>query len=226
MIRLRHYSRARLNAIRYAVAIAIVLATTAPAVARQRWTVEQANAWDSTQPWLEGSDHIPANAINQLEMWQADTFDPKQIDLELGWAESIGMNTMRVFLHDLLWQQDKEGFESRLDTFLSIAEKHHIRPMLVLFDSCWDPFPKLGPQHPPIPGVHNSGWVQSPGSAVLQNPAEYPRLKAYVQGVVGAFANDSRILGWDLWNEPDNMNEGSYDTKEPKNKKKGGRGAG
>ena len=128
MIRLRHYSRARLNAIRYAVAIAIVLATTAQAVARQRWTVEQANAWYSTQPWLVGSDYIPANAINQLEMWQADTFDPKQIDLELGWAESIGMNTMRVFLHDLLWQQDKEGFESRLDTFLSIAEKHHIRP--------------------------------------------------------------------------------------------------
>jgi len=225
MIRLRHYSRAQkyfsLNAIRYAVAIAIVLATTAQAVARQRWTVEQANAWYSTQPWLVGSDYIPANAINQLEMWQADTFDPKQIDLELGWAESIGMNTMRVFLHDLLWQQDKEGFESRLDTFLSIAEKHHIRPMLVLFDSCWDPFPKLGPQHPPIPGIHNSGWVQSPGAHALQTPSEYPRLEAYVKGIIGHFAKDQRILVWDLWNEPDNDNDGAngaYGRFDPKDK--------
>ncbi len=189
-----------------------------PAMARQRWTVEQANAWYSTQPWLVGSNYIPATAINQLEMWQSDTFDPKRIDLELGWAESLGMNTMRVFLHDLLWQQDKEGFESRLDTFLSIAKKHHIRPMLVLFDSCWDPFPRLGLQHPPIPGIHNSGWVQSPGADALQASHEYPRLEAYVKGIIGRFAKDQRILAWDLWNEPDNNNDSSYGRFEPKKK--------
>ena len=185
----------------------------------QRWSEAKANAWYQTQPWLVGSNFIPSNAINELEMWQAGSFDAQEIDKELGWAEGLGMNTMRVFLHDMLWQQDDAGFKQRIDTFLSISAKHHIRPLFVLFDSCWDPFPKLGPQHPPIPGVHNSGWVQSPGAAVLQNPGEYPKLKAYVQGVVGAFANDSRILGWDLWNEPDNTNEGSYDTMEPKNKK-------
>ncbi len=196
----------------------LALSASTPAQS-QRWSEAKANAWYQSQPWLVGSNFIPANAINELEMWQAASFDPQEIDKELGWAEGLGMNTMRVFLHDLLWQQDAAGFKQRIDTFLSIAAKHHIRPLFVLFDSCWDPFPKLGPQHPPIPGVHNSGWVQSPGSSALQNPAEYSRLKAYVQGVVGAFANDSRILGWDLWNEPDNMNEGSYDTKEPKNKK-------
>lgn len=185
----------------------------------QRWTEAKANAWYQSQPWLVGSNYIPANAINELEMWQAATFDPQQIDKELGWAEGLGMNTMRVFLHDLLWQQDAAGFKQRIDTFLSIAAKHHIRPLFVLFDSCWDPFPKLGPQHPPIPGVHNSGWVQSPGATALVDPSTYPRLKAYVQGVVGAFANDSRILGWDLWNEPDNDNDGSYGTMDPKNKK-------
>jgi Cellulase (glycosyl hydrolase family 5) len=185
----------------------------------QRWTEAKANAWYKNQPWLVGSNFIPSNAINELEMWQAATFDPAEIDQELGWAEGLGMNTMRVFLHDLPWQQDASGFKQRIDTFLSIAAKHHIRPLFVLFDSCWDPFPKLGPQHPPIPGVHNSGWVQSPGAAALQNPAEYARLKAYVQGVVGGFANDSRILAWDLWNEPDNTNEGSYGAMDPKNKK-------
>ena len=128
---------------------------------------------------------------------------------------------MRVFLHDLLWQQDKKGFEQRLDTFLTIAQKHHIRPMLVIFDSCWDPFPKVGLQHPPIPGIHNSGWVQSPGAKSLEDPSDYPRLEEYVKGIIGHFANDPRILAWDLWNEPDNSNggpTGAYGRFEPKDK--------
>lgn len=186
--------------------------------AAARWSEEKANSWYEKQPWLVGSNYNPATAINQLEMWQADTFDAPAIDKELGWAEALGMNTMRVFLHDLLWQQDAEGFKKRLDAFLTIASKHHIRPLLVLFDSCWDPHPKLGMQHPPIPGVHNSGWVQSPGADALQDASQYPRLRSYVEGVVGAFADDQRILAWDVWNEPNNENEGSYKKVEPKNK--------
>ncbi len=173
----------------------------------QRWSEAQANAWYARQPWLVGSDYVPANAINQLEMWQAETFDPKQIDKELNWAEGLGMNTMRVFLHDLLWQQDSAAFTRRIDTFLTIADKHHVHPVFVLFDSCWEPEPKLGPQHPPIPGVHNSGWVQGPGQSALKDPSQYPRLKEYVRGVVGAFANDRRVVAWDVWNEPASSKE-------------------
>jgi len=183
-----------------------------------RWTEEKANAWYAKQPWLVGSNYSPRSAINQLEMWQEETFDAAQIDQELGWAESLGMNTMRVFLHDLLWQQDAAGFKKRIDQFLTIAANHHIRPLFVLFDSCWDPLPRLGPQHPPIPGVHNSGWVQSPGAAALAEPKEYQRLKAYVQGVVSAFAKDDRILGWDIWNEPGANGMGSYVKQELKDK--------
>jgi hypothetical protein len=201
------------------LAIAIFFYGGWPAAAQGvRWTEKQAADWYARQPWLVGSNYIPANAINELEMWQADTFDPKRIDLELGWAEAIGLNTMRVFLHDLLWQQDAAGFQKRIDTFLQIAAKHHIKPLFVLFDSCWDPEPRLGKQHAPRPGIHNSGWVQSPGAKALQDPAQYPRLEAYVKGVVGAFAKDDRILGWDIWNEPDNGNGGSYKDLEPKNK--------
>lgn len=169
-----------------------------------RWSEQQANDWYAKQPWLVGANFIPSDAINELEMFQATTFNPALNDKELGLGESIGMNTMRVFLHDQLWAQDPEGFKKRLDTFLGIASKHHIKPLLVLFDSCWETDPQLGPQHPPIPGIHNSGWVQSPGKRELLDPAYEPRLKAYVEGIVGAFANDDRILGWDAWNEPDN----------------------
>jgi hypothetical protein len=183
-----------------------------------RWTEKRANDWYAQQPWLVGSNYIPRSAINELEMWQEATFNPEQVDQELGWAESLGLNTMRVFLHDLLWQQDAVGFKKRIDQFLTIAAKHHIRPLFVLFDSCWDPLPHGGPQHPPIPGVHNSGWVQSPGAVALGDLKQYPRLKAYVQGVVGAFAKDERILGWDVWNEPGANNMGSYAKEELKGK--------
>lgn len=197
--------------------LALILSLSSNAQTQpQRWTAEAANAWYAKQPWLVGANYVPSDAINQLEMFQAETFNPELNDKELGWAESIGMNTMRVFLQDQLWQQDPQGFTKRLDTFLSIAAKHHIRPILVLFDSCWEPNPKLGPQHPPIPGVHNSGWVQSPGAKELSDPSYEPKLEAYVKGVVGAFANDGRVLAWDVWNEPDNTNGGRFD--EPKNK--------
>jgi len=181
-----------------------------PAQARERWTPAQAKTWYAQQKWLVGSNYIPADAINQLEMWQEASFNPAQIDKELGWAQAMGMTTMRVFLHDALWQQAAPGFKKRIDAFLAIAARHGIKPLLVLFDSCWDPNPKLGPQHPPIPGVHNSGWVQGPGAQALADPAQYPRLEGYVKDVVGSFAHDSRILGWDVWNEPDNNNGNSY----------------
>src|SRR5437879_6098258 len=179
-----------------------------------RWTEQKANAWYAQQPWLIGSNYVPKSAINQLEMWQEATFNPAEIETEFTWAEAMGMNTMRVFLHDLLWQQDAAGFQKRIDQFLMIAARHNIRPLFVLFDSVWDPLPHLGPQHPPIPGVHNSGWVQSPGATALADPTQYPRLKAYVQGVVGAFAEDDRILAWDVWNEPGADNAGSYAKQE------------
>src|SRR2546421_748970 len=203
------------------LAITLGLATGAQAKSQphaERWTEKAANEWYAKHPWLVGSNYTPASAINELEMWQADTFDRPRIDKELSWAESIGLNTMRVFLHDLTWQQDPAGFKKRIDTFLQIAEKHHIKPLFVLFDSCWDPNPRLGKQHEPRPGVHNSGWVQSPGAKALQDPAQYPRLEAYVKGIVGAFAKDDRVLAWDLWNEPGNGNSGSYASQEAKDK--------
>lgn len=185
---------------------------------REIWTADQANAWYARQGWLVGPNYTPATAINQLEMWQEDTFDPETIDRELGWAADLGMNTARVYLHDLVYEQDSAGFIDRIDRFLELADKHGIRPLLVFFDSCWDPFPAAGKQRAPKPHVHNSGWVQSPGQYALKDSTQYPRLERYVKGVVSHFANDERILGWDIWNEPDNMTGPSYEAVEIEDK--------
>jgi hypothetical protein len=206
----------RLSIFLIALVAQLALLNAAPALSAERWSVAKAQSWYDKQPWLVGSNYYPATAINQLEMFQAETFDPATIDKELRWAAALGMNTMRVYLHNLLWESDAQGFRRRIDEFLTIAARHKIRPMFVLFDSCWDPDPKLGPQHPPIPGVHNSGWVQAPGRARLEDESGYPKLREYVQGVVAAFAKDERILAWDVWNEPDNDGGGNYKKHEGK----------
>ncbi len=175
-----------------------------------RWPQSKAQEWFDKNGWVVGCNYIPSNAINQLEMWQEESFSPELIDKELGWAQGLGFNTIRVFLHQLPWQQNPKGFLSRVDQFLGIAEKHGIRTMLVLFDSVWDPFPKLGKQPEPRHNVHNSGWVQCPGYDVLNDPNRYDDLHDYVHGIVTRFKNDERVLIWDLFNEPDNMNITSY----------------
>lgn len=180
---------------------------------QERWSAEKANAWQDRTPWLVGANFTPAYAINQLEMFQADTFDLAAIDQELGWAQELGFTSVRVYLHHLLWEQDSEGFLKRLDQFLATADQHDIGVMFVLFDSVWDPNPQLGEQRAPQQGLHNSGWVQSPGANDLKDRSRHSLLEAYVKGVVGKFKDDPRVQVWDIWNEPDNMNNSSYGDK-------------
>jgi hypothetical protein len=185
--------------------------TKVPSVVQgTQWPVEKAKQWYANRNWIVGADYLPSNAINQLEMWQAETFDSVTNDRELGWAENIGFNTMRVFLHSVAWKQDKEGFKKRINTFLNIADRHHIQPMFVFFDDCWNKIPKAGIQPAPKPGVHNSGWVQDPGQPLSADSTIFPQLEVYVKDILTTFAHDKRILLWDLYNEPGNS--GKRDT--------------
>lgn len=172
------------------------------------WSKEKANTWYARQGWLRGSNFIPGTAINQLEMWQAATFDPKTIDRELGYAQSIGFNTMRVFLHHVAWHEDKEGFKSRMKKYLSISDRHHIKTIFVFFDDCWNDTYHAGKQPVPKPGIHNSGWVRDPGSLYHTEPLLGDTLEQYVKDILTTFKHDRRIILWDLFNEPGNSSNG------------------
>ncbi|QDU89629.1 Glycosyl hydrolases family 43 [Pirellulimonas nuda] len=184
-----------------------------------RWSIDRVRAWSDARPWPVGANFVPSTAINQLEMWQAETFDPETIDRELGWASSTGMNAMRVFLHDIPWREDKQGFIERIEQYLTIADRHGIKTLFVFFDGVWNPQPRAGRQPPPRPHVHNSGWVQSPGVAILRDPGRHAELEGYVKGVLTRFADDPRILGWDLFNEPDNSNGRKFAEEMPPDEK-------
>ncbi len=173
------------------------------------WTKEKANEWYAKQGWLRGCNFIPGSAINQLEMWQKATFDPATIDRELGYAEAIGLNAMRVFLHHVAWEEDPAGFKKRVNQYLTIADKHHVKTMFVFFDDCWDENYAAGKQRAPKPGIHNSGWIRDPGKLFYDKPAIAGTLEKYVKDVLTAFKNDKRIFLWDLYNEPGNSAYGS-----------------
>ena len=193
------------------IALLLVLAACLSSVradSQAPWTCEQATRWYGKQPWIVGANYIPSTAVNQLEMWQASTFDPVTIDRELGWAQTLGFTTSRVFLHSVAWRSDPAGFLGRVDQFLGIAHKHGIRPIFVFFDDCWNPSPVAGPQPAPRPGVHNSGWVQDPGWPASKDESLFPVLHAYVAAVLERFGHDDRVLMWDLYNEPGNSKKG------------------
>lgn len=173
------------------------------------WSKEKANDWYSKQPWLSGSDFQPSTAINQIEMWQADSFDSSTIDKELGWAQELGFTTMRVYLSSVVWKNDSEGFKKRMDQFLAISSKHGIRPVFVFFDDCWNEESSIGKQPSPRPGVHNSGWVQDPAVSLRKDTTKlFPVLEKYIKDILSTFKNDNRILLWDLYNEPGNSKHG------------------
>ncbi len=177
------------------------------AVAQNKWPVSKANEWYARQGWLRGCNFQPSTAINQLEMFQAETFDTATINRELGWAEDLGFNVMRVYLHHLLWTADKVGFKKRLDTYLAISSKHGIKTLFVFFDDCWNDTAWVGKQPEPKTGVHNSGWVRDPGTMIYNYPDTIKVLEAYVKDVLTAFKNDKRVLMWDLYNEPGNSGQ-------------------
>ena len=178
-----------------------------------RWTPEQARSWRKRQGWLVGCNFVPSTAGNQLEMFQRETFDPETIERELTWAAQLGFNSIRMFLHDLIWRHD-DAFLDRVEHVVDLADRVGIGVVPVLFDGVWNPIPRLGDQGRPRPGVHNSMWVQSPGAEAISDRSRWPELREYVRAVIARFGDDARIQVWDLFNEPDNPNGFTYGSTE------------
>lgn len=171
-----------------------------------RWTETDARSWWQAQPWPCGFNFLPSTAVNFLELWHRDTFDPATIERELGWASKIGFNAVRVNPHFLVWKHDRDGLLERIDRFLHIADRCNLSTVLCPFDDCGfgKHEPQYGLQLDPVPNVHNSRAVASPGRAVVMDRSVWPELEAYLRDIVRSFRSDERLLFWDLYNEPGN----------------------
>jgi Predicted beta-xylosidase len=169
-----------------------------------------------TQPtydwsWVQGAVFVPTNVVNQIEQWR--NYDHEINDRELSYAKTYGINFVRVFMHNLLWENDQDNFIANMNDFLALADKYDIKVELVFFDDCWNDFPVWGDQLAPRYGAHNSRWVEGPGDAVKANyAANKAKLKDYVQGVVQEFGNNDAVVLWNVYNEPSNGESGLMDT--------------
>ncbi len=182
-----------------------------------RWSVTEINEWYNKQGWLVGCNYIPSNKVNQIDMWQAESYDPVIIDKELAMAEDLGFNVVRIFLHDLVYKQDSEGFKDRFADFLRIADSHGMRVIPNFFTNGGkEERRQLGKQPDEIPGTHNIHWARTPGQAIAHDPSQYGPVKKYVQDFISTFADDERILCWYLYNEP--WNNSIYQKKDVPNK--------
>ena len=170
------------------------------------WSIEMTQNWQKKHPWIAGFNYVPSYAVNSTEMWQINSFDEKIITRELQTAEKAGYNACRVFLPFILWENEHNTFMKNLEVFLGLAEKCGLQVVPILFDDCAfsNLEPYLGRQKDPVLGIHNSGWTPSPGFKIADDPSALPELENYVKEIIEIYAHDSRILFWDLYNEPGN----------------------
>ena len=177
-----------------------------------RWSEEKVKEWYARQTWPVGVNYVAATAINQIEMWQAESFDHETMDREMALVEDLGMNTVRIFLYDLVWQVEPDGFKERLNLFFDICEKHHLKVIVTFFTNGGkpnQPEAKMGKQPESVQGVHNSGWLQTPKAEVVNDPSKWQPIEKYVKDIITTFKDDNRILMWCLYNEPQNTNRGA-----------------
>ncbi len=172
----------------------------------EKWSAEKAWNWYDRLPWLCGFNYLPRTAVNYVEFWQASTFDYPTIQGELALAASIGFNTCRVNLVFEVWAAEPKSLLGNLDKFLAAADANGISTMICFFDDCGTDYqhPKVGPQLPPIPGIHNSRQVPCQAKALVCDPGSWGDLERYVSEIMSYFAGDKRILCWDIYNEPGN----------------------
>ena len=76
----------------------------------RRWSLARAREWGRTNPWYCGFNHVPANAINDVEIWAKETFSPDLIRSEFKLATDLGFNCVRIFLQYKVYEADPAWF--------------------------------------------------------------------------------------------------------------------
>lgn len=152
-----------------------------------------------TMAGIRGANYVPSTAASDTQFW--DEFDEPTIERELALAEDLGLNSVRVFLQYLVFEDDAAAMVAKFDTFCTLAQRHGLSVLPIFFDDCFGPEPTLGPYPEPLPDVHNSQWRASPGRTRmgLEHRLE---LRRYVEAFVGGFGQDDRVLAWEIYNEP------------------------
>jgi len=142
---------------------------------------------------IRGANYVPSYASTSVGIWK--DFDAAVVSRELGYAQRIGLNSVRMFLQYVVYEQNPAQFLDRVEQFVRLADQRGLRTMLVLFDSCFG-------DEPAMEKAYQRLWVNNPGYSRTQEE-NWPRLEKYVSDVVKRFKGDRRLQIWDIMNEPE-----------------------
>jgi len=188
------------------MALAAILVLAPFSDGRAESATNASPAFKADWRWVRGVVFVPTKSVNEAQQW--DEYDPALNDRELHYASVYGFNCVRVYLHYYIYLKNKEALLRNIEDFLQRADQYGIKTEFVFFDDCWNQ-PEEALRLPnykypaPLPGVHNSRWLVSPGEEVRKHYADHrDRLKAYVQDIVNAHKADPRIAFWETYNEP------------------------
>ena len=132
---------------------------------------------------VKGFNYWPSYAMVLNDVM--DRFDLEIVKRELKGAQNLGASCVRVWVSNVSWQRSAPRFLSDFRALLSAAESYGILVMPVLFNRWVD-------TDYPV-GELDLTTVMMPLSGANRE---------YLRSFLGEFRNDSRILMWDLCNEP------------------------
>lgn len=178
--------------------VSLMSADTSPLSATFKKTGDQTNVIEN----LRGAVYYPSYALNAPQFWK--WYDHQLIDMEMGYAEKLGINAFRIWVSYEYWLEEPDHFEAGFKDFLELADAHGIKIMVSLFEGCGDSYD--------YNSVHtwsrvytgdSCGWaITSPTAAVYNNQSRWEEPKEFVTWFMGLFGNDERLMSIELYNEP------------------------
>lgn len=184
-----------------------------------KWSEEKAWKWYNSQPWIRGYSTYPSNCVNRIAMWQEYKHDEviKQADYEFSLAKETGFNAVRAIIQFDVWLYQHDSFMKNLEEYISVANKHSQKVMLVLGNDCtvaksrWKA-PVFGEQkidwgyHSGIKGGQHAGDYKEPGYQLLDESDLLEKFYEMVGEIAQKYAKDERVQIWNIWNEVGNSN--------------------
>ena len=183
---------------------------------KRQWTEQEINEWYAKQPWLRGTNFLPSDCINRLDMWQSFGREEhlKTAETELKLSEETGFNTVRLWCNFDVYYKEPEEFMQTLESYISLCAKYHHSVMLVLAYEEDLPYgdkfvaKELGAQKEYYNHFNRDYELQDKLMAehAYKHYTEYPEIKPIymemVERVVKKYRADNRILAWNVENEP------------------------
>ena len=186
---------------------------------KTQWSAEKANRWYGKLPWLRGCNFIGSDCANRFDMWQSYRAREKlrTAERELALCRELGFNTVRLWIIFEAWLNEPEFFMEMLERYLTICAENGLSVMLCLANE--EDLPqgefgefecrRVGEQDYAL-GYHQGRFPEPPETAArlkwhyAQSPELAPAFWQMIREIVTRYAEDERILCWNVYNEPGN----------------------